>query len=64
MWCVAVTYVACAHRVDDAIRKVETEYLEHILCGRDVLPEDYVGWLEGFREWCVDGTCPSLNDVS
>ena len=50
---VAITYVACANRIADEICKVETEYLEHILCGRDLLPPDYVVFLETFRSWCV-----------
>ena len=50
----AVTYVACSGRCVDNLCQVKTDYLDHILCGRDILPDHYIKFLEGFKSWCVD----------
>ena len=52
----ATTYVALV--TDDSLHKVSAHYLHHILEGRDILPNEYVEWLEKeFRDWCVDTPC-------
>jgi len=52
----ATTYVGL--KTDDTIRKVCKGYLEHILRGRDVLPNEYSDWLEKtFNDWCIDTPC-------
>ncbi|XP_066934622.1 gamma-glutamylcyclotransferase-like [Clytia hemisphaerica] len=54
----AVTYIALKDKTDDNICKVGFDYLQHILKGRDILPNDYVDWIEKtFTCWCVDAPC-------
>ena len=54
----AVTYVALPDKIDDDLCKVATDYLHHILQGRDILPKEYIEWIENtFSGWCVDVMC-------
>lgn len=54
----AVTYVALSDKIDDDLKKVATDYLHHILQGRDILPKNYVEWIEkSFTGWCVGAVC-------
>ena len=47
----AITYIASGSSCDDNLRKVDEDYLSHILCGKDLLPGDYVKYLESFSSW-------------
>ena len=42
----AVTYIALKDKTDDNLQKVGFDYLQHILKGRDILPNEYVDWIE------------------
>lgn len=54
----AVTYVALPKKINDNLHKVATDYLHHILQGRDILPKEYINWIETtFTGWCVDAVC-------
>lgn len=48
----AITYIAHEHVCDNELKLVEREYLDHVLGGRDILPKDYVVFLESFSSWC------------
>lgn len=50
----AVMYIGLAPFIDNSTKTVSRPYLNHILCGRDILPTEYVQCLETFRSWCCD----------
>ena len=47
-----VTYIATGASCDDSLRVVTRDYLEHVLCGRDLFPREYTEFLESFSSWC------------
>lgn len=54
----AITYIALPKKINDDLHKVATDYLHHILEGRDILPKKYIDWIETtFSGWCVDAVC-------
>ena len=50
----AYTYIACPQSCDDTLNTVSRVYLQHILSGKDLLPEHYLNFLKSFQSWCVD----------
>ena len=53
----AIAYIAGEENCSDTLNIVSKDYLEHILCGRDILPADYVVFLESFLPMAVSN-CP------
>ena len=53
----AISYIAVEENCSDTLNIVSKDYLEHILCGRDILPADYVVFLESFLPMAVSN-CP------
>lgn len=49
----AIAYIAGVENCSDTLNIVSKDYLEHILCGRDILPADYVAFLESFLPMAV-----------
>jgi len=58
----ALTYMGCEDACDNNISTVNKDYLEHILCGRDILPLYYISFLESFMTWAVN-SC-SLDEIT
>ena len=54
----AHSYIANCSSCDDTLTSVNRDYLDHILCGRDLLPKAYTDFLESFMSWAVN-SCPS-----
>ena len=48
----AITYIGTEKFCDDELNVVNAEYLEHILCGKDLLPQEYFNFLQSFYSWC------------
>lgn len=54
----AHTYISDSSACNDNLKIVSKEYLDHILCGGDLLPENYLNFLKTFKSWAVH-SCPS-----
>ena len=42
---------------ENTVIDISKEYLEHVLCGRDMLPKEYIDFLKTFQEYTVT-VCP------
>ena len=56
-WVDAHTYIGYEEPSDDTTKTISKDYLEHILCGRDLLPEHYLAFLKTFQQYAVN-SCP------
>lgn len=50
----SIMYLGLAPFIDNSIKTVNRTYLEHILCGRDILPTDYMRYLQTYLSWCIE----------
>ena len=50
----ATAYIATPETCSKTQRRVKKSYLDHILCGKDILPADYYKFIEGYKSCCDD----------